>query len=435
MNRRTFLALSSAALAGRSLTAAEPTGDDWPQFRGPSRDGVWRETGVLQKFAGPELPIKWRVPVSNGYTGPTVAAGRVYLCDRLTEPEQQERVLCFDAATGKALWSHAYPCVYKGVAYSDGPRASVTIHQGRAYSFGAMGHLHCFDAATGKVLWKRACADEFQARVPTFGISSDPMIDENRVVVQFGGANGACVVAFDQKTGEERWRSLEDRAGYGAPIVIRQGGKRVLLVWTGEHLTGLDPATGKLLWDYAQKCTPEMDSIVTPLVQGDRVFLSCWFGGARMLRLKSDPLGVEELWVRRGPAERNTDGFHALFTNPLWLGDHLYGIDTYGELRCLDAKNGDRLWESQAIVPRGRNSGVHFVRNGDRLWIANEKGELIIARFSPKGYEELSRTRMLKPTLGQFNQRGGVVWSHPAFAYRHVFNRNDEELVCASLTA
>jgi outer membrane protein assembly factor BamB len=144
---------------------------------------------------------------------------------------------------------------------------------------------------------------------------------------------------------------------------------------------------------------------------------------------------VEKVWERRGQNERSTDALHSIISTPIILGEHIYGVDSYGELRCLDAKTGERVWESDKAVPRARWATIHFVKNGDRVWMFNERGELIISRLSPQGYEEISRAHLIKPTMGQLPERGGVCWSHPAFAGGHVFARNDEELVCASLKA
>ena len=142
-----------------------------------------------------------------------------------------------------------------------------------------------------------------------------------------------------------------------------------------------------------------------------------------------------EVWRRRGASELETDGLHSIISTPVIDGDHIYGIDSYGELRCLTTATGERVWESQEVVPRARWSTAHIVRNGERYWIFNERGELLIVTLSPQGVQIHSRAQLIQPTRGQLNQRGGVVWSHPAFAYRHIFARNDEELICASLAA
>jgi outer membrane protein assembly factor BamB len=412
---------------------APPAQRGWPQWRGPNRDGNWDDPAVITKFEGPQIPLRWRVKVSNGYSGPTVANGRVYLTDRVTEPAQQERVHCFDWKTGRTVWSHVYDAPYGGVGYPDGPRAAVTIDDGRAYSLGAVGHLFCFDAAKGRVLWSRDLGKEYEIRLPDWGVSAAPLIEGKLVIVQIGGSNGACLVALDRKTGKERWRALADRASYSAPIVIRQAGKRVLVCWTADRVVGLDPQNGKVHWEAAFPALRWPIAIATPVVSGDRLFLSSAIDGSLMLRLKQDQLGVEKLWHRRGQNDKNTDALHCLISTPLMTDGYIYGIDLNGELRCLDGKTGDRVWQSTRVVPVATWATAHLVRNGSRVWILNERGALIISQLSPKGYEEISRAQLIQPTRGQLPQRGGVVWSHPGFAYGHVFARNDEELVCASL--
>ena len=184
--------------------------DDWPQWRGPKRDGVWRETGIISKFEGRRLKPAWSVPILGGYSGPTVADGRVFVTDRTTKPSQTERVLCFDEKTGKSLWTHQYDCVYSNVGYDTGPRASVSIDNGRAYSLGSMGHLFCLDAKSGAVLFKHDLNTEYGIRMPVWGIAASPLIEDDLLIVQIGGERNACVVAFDKKDGSERWRALGD---------------------------------------------------------------------------------------------------------------------------------------------------------------------------------------------------------------------------------
>ena len=193
---------------------------------GRMRDGVWHETGIVEKFADKQLKLDWRAPIGAGYSGPTIADGRVFITDRIVEPTQVERVHCFDSKTGHELWTHKYDCRYSGVGYDAGPRAAVTIDTGRAYALGAMGNLHCLDAATGRVLWKKDLLKQYQIQMPIWGIAAAPLVDGPLLIVQIGGEK-ACVVAFDKTTGDERWKSLDDRASYSAPIIIEQAGRRV----------------------------------------------------------------------------------------------------------------------------------------------------------------------------------------------------------------
>jgi len=407
--------------------------DDWPQWRGPTRDGVWRETGIVESLPTPRIPLLWRAPISSGYSGPTVSVGRVYVTDRVREPEQSERVLCFDAKTGKPIWTHAYPCDYKRVSYPAGPRAAVSVHEGRAYALGAKGHFRCLDAATGALVWKKEPGADYRIRVPIWGIASAPLVDGDRVIVQIGGTDGACVVALDAKTGEERWHALKDRASYSAPRIITRGDRRVLLCWTGDHVNALDPATGKLHWQHPFTPHKMIINVPDPVVQGDLLFLSAFYDGSLMLRLAADGLSATKVWRRRGASERKTDALHCMIGTPILQGDHVYGVDSYGELRCLVAATGDRVWEDQTATPRARWSNIHMVRNGGKVWMFNERGELIICTLDPKGFHEISRSKLLDPTTEQLGSRGGVCWSHPAYAGRCIFARNDKELVCASL--
>ncbi len=432
-----LIATLAAALTVQSVRA-----DDWPQWRGPHRDGEWRETGIIEKFTADKVTIRWRMPIHSGYSGPTVAGGRVFVTDRLVEPEQIERVLCFDEINGRELWTHAYPSEYR-IGYEAGPRACVTIDDGRAYALGAMGHLHCLDAATGHVLWEKDLnvvyeiqdADRARNRMPIWGIAAAPLIYGDVVILHIGGRDGACIVALDKKSGDERWKALRDRASYSAPILIKQAAKDVVVCWTGDSVAGLDPQTGEVYWRFPFAPSKMPIGISTPVLDRDRLFMTSFYDGSLMLRLNQDKVSVEKIWQRRGDSEQNTDGLHSIISTPLIQGDHIYGVDSYGELRCLRADSGERVWEDLTATPKSRWSTIHFVRNGDRIWMFNERGELIISKLSPRGFEEISRAKLLEPTLDQLRQREGVCWSHPAFANKHVFARNDKEIVCASLAA
>lgn len=430
-SRIAWPALVLFALVSNTLLA-----DEWPQWRGPNRDGVWKETGLVEKFDSPQIPIKWRAKISSGYSGPTVARGKVYVTDRVTEPKQTERVHAFDEETGKPVWTHEYDCVYHGVGYDAGPRASVSIDDNRAYSLGAMGHAFCFNADTGEVLWQRDLNADYKIDMPIWGISASPLVYEDVVIYQIGGAENACLVALDKLTGKERWRALPDRASYAAPVVIQQAGKDVLVCWTGDHVAGLNPLTGEVYWQHEFTPTRMVISITTPVINQNRIFVSSFYDGSLMLKYDPDKLAVEQVWRRLGRDEQHTDSLHAIISTPIVDGDYVYGVDSYGELRCLDAKTGDRLWESLDAVRKNRWATIHMVENAGKIWMFNEQGEIVIAKLSPDGFTEISRAKLIEPTTAQLNRRGeGVCWSHPAYANKHVFARNDDELVCADLGA
>ena len=430
MMRQLYGVISLVWIATTAVTLA----DDWPQWRGPQRDGQWRETGIVTRFQSDQLPLRWRVPVGSGYSGPTVAKGRVYVTDRLLNP-QRERVLCFDMETGKELWKLTYDCPYKGIGYQAGPRASVSIENGRAYALGAMGDFHCLDAVRGTVIWKKDLNAEFSIDMPIWGIAASPLIYEDRILLHIGGEK-ACVVALQKSSGETLWTALpDDRASYSAPVMVKQAGVDVALFWTGDSVAGLNPVDGQAYWRFPFAPTNMPIGIATPVVSQNDVFVTSFYDGSLMLRLQQDRPTATRVWQKKGRDERNTEALHSIISTPVFLGQHIYGVCSYGELRCLNAKTGERLWEDLTATPKARWSTIHFVRHGKQTWMFNERGELIIGELAPSGFREISRTRLLDPTLEQLRQRKGVCWSHPAFANRHVFARNDKEMVCASLAA
>jgi outer membrane protein assembly factor BamB len=173
--------------------------------------------------------------------------------------------------------------------------------------------------------------------------------------------------------------------------------------------------------------------IATPIIEDDQLFVTSFYDGAMMIQLDSGLPKAEKLWSKVGRNERRTEALHSIISTPVFSKGHIYGVDSYGEFRCIAAKNGDRIWEDATAVPNARWSTIHFVENGDKTWMFNERGELIIAKLSPQGFEEISRAKLIDPTTKQLRQRKGVCWSHPAYANKCVFARNDNEIVCASL--
>ena len=292
-------ALFPFAFAGMSKA------DDWPQWRGVARDGNWNETGIRDDLPDGQLKHEWSVEIGPGYTGPTVADGRVYVMDRQAENQNaSERILCFDSRTGESLWKLEYPADYR-ISYTAGPRASVTIHQGQAYAVGAMGHFHCLDAKSGEVIWKRDLQSEYNIKMPIWGIAASPLIYGDLVIQQVSGGDGACMVAFQRIDGKEVWRSLGDRAGYSSPILIRQAGQDVLVCWTGDSLSGIDPKTGKIFWGHPFPPSRMPIGVGDPIVEGDSLFVSSFYDGSLMVRVPKDKL---TLFLLRTKAE---DGANA----------------------------------------------------------------------------------------------------------------------------
>lgn len=441
-------ALGLLVIASISLSALA---EDWPQWRGPNRDGVWHAEGLVEQLPEGQLPLDWTVEIGPGYNGPTVANGRVYVMDRITENEQAERVLCLNSKTGEKLWEFTYPAAYT-ISYTAGPRASVTIDQDRAYTVGAMGHFHCLNAATGEVIWKRDLNADYSIEMPIWGIAASPLIYNDLVVQQVSGADGACMVAFNKSDGKEVWRSLSEKAGYASPIIIQQAGQDVLVCWTGESLSGLDPTNGTVHWAHAMPPTRMPIGIATPSLSDGLIFVSSFYDGSLMVRPSTQALTCDLVWRALGVDEKSTAstkvqlregllteggpyGVHSMIGTPIIQDGLVYAVDSYGEFRGLDALTGKRLWEDNTAVKRERWATIHMVRQADRVWMFNEQGELMIAKLNPTGLEIQSRAQLIAPTRVQLNRRDGVCWSHPAFAEQSVFARSDDRIVRASLAA
>jgi len=416
-----------------AMLAIDAGADDWPQWRGANRDGMWRETGLLKAFDAKQVKILWRAKIGPGYSGPTVAEGRVYVTDRHDDGPTRERIHCFDAGTGKYNWTHSYPCRYR-VGYPLGPRASVTIDGGLAHVLGAMGHFHCLDAKTGAVIWKQDLVKTYRARRIMWGFAAAPLIYGDFVILHIGGTDGACIVALDKKTGHERWKAVDDFMSYSAPIIITRGGNDVLICWTKNFLVGLAPKTGKVHWKITFKIMKSWQmSSITPLIEGNHVFVSACYDGSMLVKLSTDGLKAAKVWRSRGVAYGKTDALQCVHSTPLIFGGHIYGFDSRGEMRCIKTASGRRLWENLTVTPRGVKWGTaHMVRNGKTTWIFNEQGEVIIAELSPAGFKQISRAKLIEPTHDMSGRK--VCWSHPAFANKCIYARNDRELVCGDLS-
>jgi outer membrane protein assembly factor BamB len=426
-----------------TLTTADLVrGDDWPQWLGSRRDSVWRETGILDKFPEGGPKVRWRVPIHAGYSGPAVADGRLYVLDRVVAegaknppegfPARRaegipgvERILCFRAADGKLIWKHAYDCPYR-ISYASGPRTTPTVHDGKVYTLGAEGNLFCLDAQDGKPVWSHDFQKEYGARTALWGYAAHPLVDGRKLICMVGGKDSA-VVAFDKETGKELWRAISAKElGYAPPMIYELGGKRQLVVWYGEAAAGLDPETGKVLWSQPVSSYMGM-AISTPRRRGDTIFLTAYPKTSLLLRLGGEK--PEVVW--RG--DRDT-GLYSVFSASFIEDGVIYGTSSAGVLTAVKADSGERLWETEK--PIGAKSGsaeLFIVKNGDRFFLMTEKGDLIIARLSPQGYDEVSRAHLLEPTTLAFGRK--VVWSHPAYANRCAYMRNDKELICVSLAA
>jgi len=438
MTKAVFL---SACLVGVSFA------DDWPRWMGEKADSTWREEGIRTDLPEKGAEVLWRVPASWGYAGPSVADGLVYLPDYVrTEGELMnnpgkavpwkgsERLRALDVKTGEVRWTFEQPVDYL-LSFPGGPRSTPTVADGRVYFLGAMGNLSCLDAKSGKLLWKKDFQKDFGAPLPIWGFSAHPLVKGDTLYCLVGG-EGSTAVAFDAKTGEVKWESLNaEKQGYCPPSIVTVGGRDQLIIWHPESINGLDPATGKKLWDLPLKPNYGM-SVITPQLVGNRIFASAIGRIGALIELDEDKPGASFVWKGRPKT-----ALYCCNSTPIVVDGVIYGSDiSSNSLIAASWEDGKRYWQTEEPIMKkgkrtsGRHGTVYLTRHeaNEQFWIVNENGDLILAKLSREGYEELGRQHILEPTNEAFGRP--VVWSAPAFAEKSIFMRNDKELVRVDLS-
>ena len=439
MNFRIKLGLT-LCLAMASAASAE----DWPQWLGTQRDGVYRESGIAKTIPAEGLPVLWRTPIHGGYSGPAAAAGRVFVTDFKTangkstnDPGARdkvvgtERILCLEETTGKELWKVEYERTYQ-ISYANGPRATPTVDGDLVYCLGAEGDLLCLEVATGEIVWKLQLAEVYKTQAPIWGYSAHPLVYGNSLITLAGG-NGSIVVALDKKTGKELWRALSaSEIGYCPPSILKLGGKDSLIIWDADKLNALEPESGKLVWSKPLQPRYAM-SIAVPRLSGNLLFASGIGEVSGVFPIDEQGKPGDSLWNGKPKV-----GVYCANSTPTFDGDVIYGADCgSGMMIAVNARDGSRYWETFKPTTGGERRASHgttfIVKHEDRFLLFSETGDLIFAKLTPQAYEEQSRMHVLDATSECFGR--SVVWSHPAFANRKLFARNDREIVCVDLSA
>jgi outer membrane protein assembly factor BamB len=421
--------------------------EDWTQWAGNDRLCIWSETGILEKFPADGLKPTWSVPIGSGYSGPVVSEGRVFVTDYRPKPktkilEAVERVICLDEQTGDVLWTHEWETHYRRQmhSYATGPRATPLVESGRLYTLGATGMMHCFDAENGDVLWEYDALEKFGAEVPAFGVSAAPIAWKDTVIFVCGGRDGL-LRAFDKVTGKEKWKALpaDYDMPYSSPVILEIAGTQLLIQWDQQQLSALNPDNGEVVWQVPFRAKSNM-ALARPVLIGDRLLVSGFYDGSMLVEVTTH--GAKALWKNGGEGERphQTLSLHAVITTPIAEGEYFYGTCSYGELRGLRLADGERVWEQKDITRQGRWGSMFWVKNGDRYFVNNDLGELLIMQFTPSGANVIDRTKLIEPdtNCGFGPRRFGeamVNWVQPAYANRHVIIRNDSEIRRVSLEA
>ena len=380
----------------------------WSDFRGPLRDGHYREQPIRVAWPGTGLAPLWKQPSGGGYASFVVANGRAFTIEQRRD---EEVVAGYDVATGRELWTNRWKAVFKESMGGDGPRATPTWHDGRIYALGGAGELRALEAATGKLIWRVNILEDAGATNLTWGMSASPLIVRDVVIVLPGGPNGRSVVAYDRLTGERRWSALDDRQAYSSPELVSFSGVEQILVFSATRLMGMTPDRGDVLWEYPWKTQYDVNAS-QPLVIGDnRVFVSSGYGtGAAVLELarEGEKFTVREIW--RNIRMKNQ------FTSSVLHEGYIYGLDE-SILACVDAATGELKWKG------GRYGYGQVLLASGHLIVITEQGELALVRATPERHVEIAK----------FAALDGKTWNHPAMAGGILLVRNGTEMAAFDL--
>jgi len=387
---------------------------DWPQFLGPNRDLKTTSTNLNLEWPGGEPTVLWQKKVGTGWSGPVVADGKLIVHDRA---DNESVVTCLDAITGEPKWEYRYPTPYRDqFGFDNGPRATPTISGDHVYTFGAEGRLSCLNFADGSLVWSIDTKKEFKADNGFFGLACSPLVQDGRVLMQIGGANGNGLMAFDAKTGEVRWNTTSHEAGYSSPVSGRFNNRNYALFFTHDGLTAVDPASGFVEFEFPWRAKNNNSvNAASPVIMGDQIFLSASYGvGAIVLRVTDT--GVNPFW--RGDEKLSNHYATSIFHNQILFGFH-GRVDTGGptDLRAVDARNGTVLWQLDVIDP-----GTLMLVN-DTLLVLTQDGKLYAGAASPTGFKPVVQAQIL----------GKDTRAYPAFANEIYYARDKGKLVALNL--
>jgi outer membrane protein assembly factor BamB len=387
------------------LTAT--TLDDVPEFLGAGRLATWPNVELDRDWSAHPPRKLWKQPIGAGWSSFAVVGP---YCLTQEQRGEEELITCYEIETGKLRWAHATPVRFHETLAGVGPRATPTVHEGRVYAMGALGHVACLDGATGKPLWQHDVLAENHAYSPQWGKSCSPLVYENLVIVSAGGANGHSLVAYDKQNGQTVWSGGDDFASYSSPTVFTLDGQRQIVMVNSTTVTGHDPSNGRVLWQHAWpeegRASPNVSQPIA--VGGDRVLLTKGYGiGSALWQIKhdGDAWGVEVLW-------RNNN-LKTKFTNAVVHDGFAYGLDE-GILSCVDVDRGTRKWK------KGKYNHGQVLLVGDLLLVQSEQGEIALVEATPDAYRELAR----------FFAVDGQTWNYPVLSGRRLLVRSDIEAAC-----
>ena len=398
--KNTRVLLPAIVLLALAHQALAQSGANWPQWRGPNRDGISKETGLLKQWPAEGPPLVWKASgAGGGYSSFSVANGKLYTMGLRGD---REFVIAFDVATGKEAWSTAHGGAFRNDR-GDGPRGTPTVDGDRVYALGGDGDLSALDARSGKIIWSKNVLKQFGGSNITWGISESPLVLGNKVLVNAGGP-GASIVALNKTDGALIWKSQSDKAGYSSAIPLELNGTTQVVFFTGQRAVGLDAKDGRLLWEYGRPSN-RVANIATPIARANRVFISSDYGtGGGVVEIGGDN-SAKEIWF--------TQDMRNHHSSSVLIGDYLYGFSS-AILTAMRFDTGEIAWRDRSV---GKGSLVFADGN---LYAFSENGVVGLIEATPTGYKEKGRFRIAQGNL--------PTWTHPVVVGGRLYIRDQDTI-------
>jgi outer membrane protein assembly factor BamB len=399
MNIGMLLSIAIITLCMSSGITAQTAGD-WPQWRGPNRDGISKETGLLKQWPDGGPPLVWKAAgAGTGYSSLAISNGRIYTIGLRGD---REFVVAFDVATGKQVWATPNGTAFRE-SHGDGPRGTPTVDGDRLYALGGNGDLSAIDLKTGRIVWSMNILSKFGGENIQWGISESPLVIGEKLLVTPGGP-GASIVALNKKDGTLIWKSQSDRAGYSSGMPVQIGSTTQVVFFTNNRAVGLDLKDGKLLWEYPRPAN-DTANVATPIVRGSRVFISSDYGtGGGVVEIKADGK-ASELYFTRDMKNHHSSS--------ILIGDYLYGFSS-SMLTAMKFDTGEVAWRDRSV---GKGSLVYA---DGHLYAYSENGVVGLIEATPAGYREKGRFRIQQGSL--------PTWTHPVVAGGRLYLRDQDTI-------
>ena len=376
------------------------TAANWPQWRGPNRDGISKETGLLKQWPAEGPTLVWKASgAGRGYSSFSISNGKLYTMGLRGD---REFVIAFDIATGKEAWATSHGSAFHNDR-GDGPRGTPTIDGDRLYALGGNGDLSALDTRTGKIIWSKNVLKEFGGSNIQWGISESPLVLGNKVLVNAGGP-GASMVALNKTDGSVIWKSQSDEPGYSSAIPVDINGNTQVVFFTAQRAVGLDARDGRLLWEYGKPAN-NVANVATPIVRNNRIFISSDYGtGGGVVEIKPDNK-AQEIYFTKDMRNHHSSS--------VLIGDYLYGFSS-SILTAMKFDNGEIAWRDRSV---GKGSLVYADGN---LYCLSENGVVGLVEATPTGYKEKGRFRIQQGSL--------PTWAHPVVAGGRLYLRDQDTI-------